>query len=81
MEMKHKAIEFDFGQTFLDEIWNTVTNDAGELLMPEVAQMVITEMKKDIVTQIWVHLWRLDPIPLLPSIYYSKLSSVEHWNI
>ena len=70
--MKAKALEFDFGQRFFDEVCQTVTNDAGELLMPEVAQMVITEMKKDIVTQLWVHLCRLEPSKMFPSTYYCK---------
>ena len=56
--MKTKALEFDFGTKFFNEVCQTTTNDAGELLMPEVAEMIIIEMKKDIVCQLWVHLCR-----------------------
>ena len=40
-EMRDKALKFDFGKQFFDEVCRTVTNDAGEPLLPEVAEMVI----------------------------------------
>ena len=79
--MKAKALEFDFGQRFFDEVCQTTTNDAGELLMPEVAEIIIVEMKKDIVCQLWVHLCRCEPTIKIFESYMCTFVFIFEWFI
>ena len=44
-EMADKALEFDFGQTIFEDIQHNVTNDAGQPLSSETAELAIIGFK------------------------------------
>ena len=43
--MADKAIEFDFGEKIIQEISQSLTNDAGENLNPECTQFAVVGFK------------------------------------